>query len=221
MNVAAEDAATKTEMAMGERLSSLDPGSSRYNILESALNFKKSWVALARQLVEVKKEKAFKDWGYRTFEAYCKHELHVKKETATKLVRSYDFLSNHEKPLLKAVEDGPEEEVPEQMAELPNYQALDILAEARENPNLPEEDYRELRDQVFNEDLPPNKLKKMVKERAPEPPKKQAEDPTVRLRKALSLAERLYGMLLEEQVPQPLCESAEQVVGGLRRLLEE
>jgi len=57
--------------------------------------------------------------------------------------------------------------------------------------------------------------------RAPEPVKARAEDPSEALRKCLSLAERLYGMLLEEEVPDNICEHVEKAVGGLRKLLDE
>ncbi|MEL6186305.1 MAG: hypothetical protein AAFU79_16900, partial [Myxococcota bacterium] len=88
--------------------------------------------------------------------------------------------------------------------------------------NLPESDYRELRDQVFRDDPPASTLRKLVKEKAPEPVKPvTAEDPAKRLRRALGMAERLYGLLLEEQVPDSVQRSAEDLVGGLRRLLEE
>jgi hypothetical protein len=54
---------------------------------------------------------------------------------------------------------------------MPSYQALDILAEARQNPYLNEDDYREIRDQVFREDPAPNQLKKLVRDRSvPHPP---------------------------------------------------
>ena len=213
------EAATKTEMAMSERLSSLAPGTRRYDALSCALDFKRSWVRLAKYLTEIKESRLFKEWGYRTFEAYAKHELHLKRDTATKLVRSYDFLNQHEKPVLQAAEGTTQ--TTEEPVDLPSYQALDILAEARQNPQLPEREYRELRDQVFREDLPPATLKKMVKEMAPEPAKAVATDPQEQLRKALRLAERLYGLLLEEQVPDSVQRAAEEVVGGLRRLIDE
>jgi hypothetical protein len=214
---------SKTEVAMAERLASLEPGSKRHETLEVALDFKRSWVRLAKHLAEIRGAKLYREWGYRTFEAYGKHELHLKKETLTKLVRSYDFLHRHERETLEQVErvdEAPPQEPQEPPPELPSYQALDILAEARQNPNLPEEDYRELRDQVFRDDPPPSTLRKLVKEKAPEPAKPPTEDPTKRLRKALGMAERLYGVLLEEQVPDGVQRSAEELVGGLRRLLE-
>lgn len=215
MSARPQTGASKTEQAMVDRLQSLEPGSQRYTVLVSAIEFKRSWVQLARHLTEVRRTNAFKEWGYRTFEAYAQHELHVRKETAQKLVRSYDFLESHEKPMLERASDAAERQP------LPNFQALDVLAEARANPYLSESDYKDIRDQVFRDDPPPNQLKKLVKERAPEPPKTEVEDPAARLRKCLALAERLYGMLLEEDVPEAISVSVEQAVGGLRRLIEE
>lgn len=209
-----QDAKTKTEEAMAARLATLEPGSRRYNVLDAAIRFKRSWIELARHLTECRENGHFKEWGYRSFEAYAQHELHLRRETAQKLVRSYDFLNSNERPHLEAVARGEPDVEP-----LPSYQALDILAEARHNPNLQEQDYQEIRDQVFRDDPPPAQVRKLVKEKAPEPPKE--EDPQQRLRKCLSLAERLYGLLLEEDVPMPIAQSVEQAVGGLRRLLEE
>lgn len=209
-----QTATTKTEEAMAARLATLEPGSRRYNVLDAAIRFKRSWIELARHLTETRENGHFKEWGYRSFEAYAQHELHLRRETAQKLVRSYDFLNANERPHLEAVARGEPDAEP-----LPSYQALDILAEARHNPNLQEQDYKEIRDQVFRDDPPPAQVRKLVKEKAPEPPKE--EDPQQRLRKCLGLAERLYGLLLEEDVPMPIAQSVEQAVGGLRRLLEE
>lgn len=210
-----QTATSKTEQAMVERLQTLDPGTQRYGVLVSAIEFKRSWIQLARHLTDCRQQNAFKEWGYRTFEAYAQHELHLRRETAQKLVRSFDFLASHERPLLDRATGSDE------VTQLPSYQALDILAEARQNPYLAEQDYKDIRDQVFREDPAPNQVRKLVKERAPEPPKQQDEDPTARLRKCLALAERLYGMLLEEDVPEAISLPVEQTVGALRRLIEE
>lgn len=217
----AHDGPSKTEVAMSERLASLEPGSKRRVTLEVALDFKRSWVRLAKQLAEIRAGKLYREWGYRTFEAYGKHELHLKKETISKLVRSYEFLNQHERQTLEQVEKTEDDEPQAPPAELPSFQALDILAEARQNPNLPEEDYRELRDQVFRDDPPPSTLRKLVKEKAPEPVKPKPDEPGKNLRKALGMAERLYGLLLEEQVPDSVQRTAEDLVGGLRRLIED
>ncbi len=206
---------------MADRLGSLEPGTRRHQALEEAIQFKRSWLRLARQLFEIREAKLFREWGYRTFEAYGKHELHLTKETLGKLVRSYEFLSRHEPATLEQAETEHEEEAAPPAPDLPSFQVLDILAEARQNPNLAEEDYRELRDQVFRDDPPPAALRKMLKERAPDPVRPANEDPAVRLRKALGMAERLYGLLLEGRAPEPLQRTAEELVGGLRRFLDD
>lgn len=180
-----------------------------------AIDFKRSWLDLAQALTEVRERGAYRDWGYRTFEAYAQHELFLRRETAQKLVRSFEFMASHEPQRLEAAQQAPQSEA------VPSFQALDILAEARQNPYLSEEDYRDLRDQVFREDPAPTQLKKALRERAPEPPK-PPEEPAARLKRCLSLAERLYGMVLEEdEVPEGVRRSVEDAVGGLRKLLGE
>lgn len=213
-----QTARSKTEAQMHERLRTLEPDSMRYRVLASAIEFKRSWLDLAEHLTDASRKGGFKEWGYRTFEAYAQHELHIRRDTALKLTRSFDFLQSHEPSLLESAQsDGGDSPA------LPNYQAIDILAEARANPHLAERDYRTIRDQVFGEDISPGQLKKLVREHAREPEReKPADDPEQRLRRCLQLAERLYGMLLEEEeLPERIAKAVEDAVGGLRRLLEE
>ncbi len=46
-----------------EKMSSLEEGSLRYHVLESAKNFKSSWIELGRSLYSVFKDKLYKEWG--------------------------------------------------------------------------------------------------------------------------------------------------------------
>ena len=207
---------SKTEQRMTERLKTLDPGSWRARALTTAIDFKRSWVQLARELTDIKAQGVFREWGYRTFEVYAQTELSLRRDTVQKLVRSFDYLHRYEPAVLEAHENEESDVV-----SIPGYQALDILAEARDNPYLAEGDYREIRDQVFRDDPPASAVRRLVKQHAPEPPKTDTDDPAVRLRKALNLAERLYGLLVEEEVPESIAQHVEQAVGGLRRLLEE
>jgi hypothetical protein len=207
---------TKSAQAMEARLDTLNPGTPRYEILRTAIDFKRSWLELPKSLSEIEKKRAYKEWGYRTLTAYTQHELFLRKETVVKLLRSFQFLESHERRFLE--EKDPSENV----VPLPSFQALDVLAEARENPYLSESDFRDLRNQVFDEDPSPGQIRKLVRERAPDPVKKASIDPQARLRKCMVLAERLYGLLLEtEDVPADIPEKLESVVGGLKRLIGE
>lgn len=218
-----QTARSKTEEEMADRLATLEPGSVRYRVLVTAIDFKRSWLELAEYLTEVQRSGHFKEWGYRTFEAYAQHELHLRRETVQKLTRSYDFLSSHEHDVLDEARTSRDRDRPAAPGVIPGFQALDVLAEARANPSLSEKDYREIRDQVFGEDLSASQVKKLVRERAPEPlVSKDPDDPADRIRKCLSLAERLYGLVLEEErIPERIAKAIEDAVGGLRRLLEE
>lgn len=208
---------SKTEEAMEARLDTLEAGTERHSTLAAAIEFKRSWLELAERLSTVEKSGTFKEWGYRSFEAYAQHELHLRRETVQKLLRSYGFLNTYEPSLL---EDASANKGPP--VALPSYQALDVLAEARQNPYLSERDYRELRDQVFREDPTPSQIRKAVKERAPNELPKVLEEPAERLRKALALAERLYGLIVEaDDVAERITRAMEEVVGGLRQMLEE
>lgn len=206
---------TRTEEVMEVKLGTLEPGTPRYEILKVAIDFKRSWLELAARLSAVAGSGEWKEWGYRTVEAYAQHELHLRRDTAQKLLRSFSFLESHERSLLDEVREDQKPRA------LPSYQALDVLAEARQNPYMSERDYRDLRDHVFSNDPPASEVKKIMRERAPEPAKGEDDDAT-RLRRCLGLAERLYGLLMEdEKIPSRLSKSLEEVVGGLRQLIEE
>lgn len=209
---------TRTEEAMHDRLATLPPGTLRHDTLRTALDFKRSWLELARYLAEVNQNGEYREWGYTSFEAYAQHELHLKRDTALKLLRSYTFLASHERPILDVHEGGGGGGGP---VPLPSFQALDILAQARENPNLPERDYHELREQVFQQDPTPAQLRRFVRERAPQAATEPVRpDPAERMRKYLAQAERLYGSLVEdEEVPEHVTRGLEEVVGALRQIV--
>ena len=68
----------------------------RNKTLDAAKRHKASWIELGQYLYAIYKDKYYKDWGYLTFEAYCGKEINVKLSTASKLLKSYDFLEKEE-----------------------------------------------------------------------------------------------------------------------------
>src|SRR4051812_45199566 len=91
----------RSEAEMSAQLEALDPASARYQVLAAARQFKAFWVDLGERLTQVRESYAFTQWGYTSFEAYCRRELHIKQDTANKLTRSFAFLRDHEPTVLE------------------------------------------------------------------------------------------------------------------------
>ena len=109
------------------------------------------------------KAKAFAEqWGYESFEAYCLKELHIRKNTALKLTRSFSFLAKHESADVLKDEDFPQR--------APAFEVVEVLADAADRGQLSPAEYRSLRDSIWNPEKPATELKKEFAERFPRPP---------------------------------------------------
>lgn len=140
---------TKSLSGIEKRMEDLDEGSIRFRILQSAKNFKISWIELGQSLYAVWKDRQYKDWGYGTFEAYSAKEIGIKKATALKLLKSYYFLEKEEPGYLQKEQSagGPLE--PSDVAAAPSYESVNVLRLARNRKDLDEGDYRALKKDVF------------------------------------------------------------------------
>ena len=83
---------TKTDAALADAESAHQNDPERAEVLARARRFKASWIELAESLSDVRRSGRWRDWGYDSFEAYAKGELHIRQETADKLTGSYGFL---------------------------------------------------------------------------------------------------------------------------------
>src|SRR5689334_4254591 len=95
-------------------------GSLRQSVLMAAKRFKSSWADLGKLLVKVRDERLYEEWGYPTFETYCAKEIHIRRATALKLTRSFDFLAKHEPRAVEA-EDWP--------TRAPPFEVVEVLAD--------------------------------------------------------------------------------------------
>lgn len=135
---------TKSVKNIEEKMKGLDENSLRFHILESAKNFKTSWVELGRALYSIWKDKLYKEWGYANFDTYASREIGIRKQTAMKLLRSYYFLEREEPEYLKEnyVESAS-------VAKLPGYESIDVLRLAKNKKNLDNQDYVQLKKEIF------------------------------------------------------------------------
>ncbi len=138
-------------------METLEPGSLRYKVLDSARRFKSSWIELGQYLFSVYKDKLFKDWGYLTFEAYCSKEIGIKQVTAMKLLRSYSFLEHEEPSFLKR--ESFSERKPSQ---IPSVDSVNRLRLAKQNTRFSEDDYESLREEVLDQAKDDAEVKKKI-----------------------------------------------------------
>lgn len=138
-----------------EKMAGLGAETLRYHVLESAKNFKTSWVELGRALYSVWKDKMYKEWGFATFDAYTAKEIGIKKPTAMKLLRSYYFLEKEEPVYLR--DDYVESA---DAAKVPGYEAVDLLRKAKDKKTLGLEDYAKLKKEIFEDGKDVQQLKR-------------------------------------------------------------
>ncbi len=192
---------SKGEMVIERIMQELDPQSERYRILATAKQFKSSWVELGEKLLEVQQKGLFRQWGYDSFEDYCAREVRIKQPTAQKLTLAYRFLEKEEPELLaRRTELKP----------LPDYRSVDLLRQAREELDLPAEDYANLRRAVMEEERSHPTVQKRFREATGTPD--GAADPALALRHALAAARRLQAAL------QPLPAIPAEFIDAVTRL---
>jgi hypothetical protein len=190
----------------------------RIQTVEIAKQHKSSWIQLGQHLFSIYKNKLYKEWGYQAFETYCQKELNIRDTTASKLIKSYSFLEKEEPRIVKP--DFTQEETPRK---IPDYEAVNALRLAKNNKNIPTNEFAELRNDVLNEGKEVKEVraqvKKILEAHAPK------DTPEMKDQKRSSILRRLVGFLnsaktqLEEEdlVPDYLLKQ----IGALTQKLED
>ncbi len=198
---------TKTDLAMAaaEEEHANDPD--RVEVLQRARRFKASWIELAESLSNVRRSGDFKRWGYASFEDYTRLELHLRQETAEKLVGSFLFLKKRAPSVLGR--DGVS-------STIPSYQAVDFLRRAEESESAPEDAVSAIRERVLEEGAPlPSIVRQFRDVVFPVGEREKKDRDAANL---LNVAKRLRELLDETRVvPKKL---AAEVAHSLDRLLE-
>jgi len=211
-----EQIKTKSLRNIEERMSGIEEGSLRYRVLEDAKNFKTSWVNLGRALYSVWRDKLYREWGYNSFDAYTAREIGLKKQTAVKLLRSYYFLEKEEPHYLSA--DYSESQTP---ANIPGYEAIDVLRLAKNKKDVDEEDYAQIKKDIFEKGKDVSQVKKdltaLIRQR------QELEPEEAYQKRRLSTVRRLLGTLralkqeaeLSKLLPAPIIKEAANLIKKL------
>ncbi|MDD2679579.1 MAG: hypothetical protein PHO03_02090 [Candidatus Omnitrophica bacterium] len=196
-----------------EKMAGLDVKTLRYHVLESAKNFKTSWIELGCALYSVWKDKLYKDWGFTTFDTYTAKEIGIKKPTAMKLLRSYCFLEKEEPVYLK---DGYMES--SNAAKIPGYEAVDLLRKAKDKKTLDSADYARLKKDIFEDGKDVQQLKRdltsLIRQR------EELEPEEAYRKRRLATLKRFIGSLkalkqeaeISKLLPAPLIKEAQELI---------
>jgi hypothetical protein len=202
------------ERDLQEKAQSVPPGTLRHTVLLATKRFKSTWAELGKLLVQVRDEGKFEEWGYPSFEAYCLKELHLKRPTALKLTRSFSFLSRHEPRDVVQQEDF--------VQKAPDFEVVDVLADAEARGQLTPDEYRSVREQIWNPEKPASEVKRELAERFPRPAPAPPTD-ALQVRRLAQAARKLAeGLNSCRKVPravaeraQALADDVEEVASGL------
>lgn len=210
LHTGAMSAASVAETEIAKKALSVPPGTFRHTVLMAAKRFKSTWAELGKLLVTVRDEAKFEEWGHPTFEAYCLKELHIKKQTALKLTRSFSFLAKHE----------PEEELRAQEfpEKAPAFEVIEVLADAEERGQLSPTEYKSLRDSIWSPEKSPTELKKEFTERFPRPPPEPPPE-SLQVRKLASMARKLASELAGcRKIPNAVAQRAAALADDVEEL---
>jgi hypothetical protein len=198
------------EQHLTERISHLPPGSFRSAVAQAARRFKSSWVELGKSLVKVRNEALFEEWGYPTFDAYCLSELRIRKATADKLVRSFSFLDKHEPERMQA------EDIVEKA---PAFEVVEVLAQAEDRGALSAQEYKSVRDSIWNMEKPVSELRREVVEKFP-PPEPEAPSDAEQLKRFWNQSKKFAAELRAlKAVPRAVCDRADDLAKDLEGLV--
>ncbi|MCC6810307.1 MAG: hypothetical protein IT381_22950 [Deltaproteobacteria bacterium] len=182
-------ARSKTIAAIEDRLAQIEPGTPRAHVLEAARAFKNNWVELGQRLAEVLDRKLYEKWGYDSFDRYVTAELHLKRETAYKLVRTFSFVRAQK----------PEYLEPERREQLPPITVVDFISKKQERDELPPDQLSTFTEQAFENSWGPRTVSAKWRDLVSDDRQEiEGDDKSVRaVRRARELAERLNKALIE------------------------
>ncbi|HSM91353.1 MAG TPA: hypothetical protein VLT47_00625 [Anaeromyxobacteraceae bacterium] len=200
---------TSSAARLSSHIEELPEGSPRRRILEAARRYKASWVDLARLLVQVKRDEAWREWGHASFDRYCTAELFIRKQTAEKLLASFGFLERHEPALAK----------PRGEPRAPPFEVIEVLSRAEASGRLSESGWQELREEVLEQSPTPAVVNRRLTEKFGKPPAPPTPPRGERLERLAAAAGRLADACRAERaVPPAVAERAASLAEALGEL---
>lgn len=197
------------EQELERKAMAAPPGSFRQAVLIAAKRFKSSWVELGKLLTKVRHEGTFQDWGYPTFEAYCLAELRIRKQTADKLTKGYSVMNKYEPERLAA---------PDIAESAPPFEVVEVLAQAEDRGQLSAQEYKSIRDSIWNQEKPTSELRRDLVERFPAP-EAEPSDAASAKRLWLQMKRLAAELRANKKIPRALVDRADALAQDLEEVV--
>lgn len=182
-----------------ELLRQVEPGSTRQEALEAALDFNGGWVEMARLLHEVETSEAWKNWDYESFSAYCKHELQLTRGNVRKMREGYTWLETEAPELLDDEQPDAETSAPQPVPDIDTVDQLQKGYQKVREERVPRDTYQELKRAALDGERSSYQLRREFKEAIPEDKReKKPTNPRKHLKKALKSLEKALEELKQE-----------------------
>ena len=206
-------APTKTDRKLEDKMLAYAGDPARVNVLSKARNFKRSWLELAEALSQVLDSGQWEGWGYKSFDAYCKKELHLTPSTAAKLTGSFRFLKQSAPIVIERSRESEE-------APIPDMKAVEFVAKAEERGAADEDTMAEIRRVAFDEGGRAPLLARRFKSVAF--PVSDEEKESRLLGQLGSTAKKLANLIAEPDLPIPhdVAVSVEEALGRLQEAID-
>ncbi len=186
--------------------------SMRQTVALAAKRYKSSWVDLGKLLVQVRDQALYEAWGYPNFEGYCLGELRIRKQTAMKLTRNFSFLEKHEPQEMQSADI---------VERAPAFEVVEVLAQAEERGQLSAQEYKSIRDSIWNQERPVSELRREVVEKFP-PPEPEPLSHGAALRRLVGLAKKLSAEVHStKHVPKAVGERVDALIEDLEALVAQ
>lgn len=199
------------EAELDRKAAGVPAGSFRQLIVLAAKRFKSSWVELGKLLTKVRHEGTFQEWGYASFEAYCLAELRIRKQTADKLTKGYSVMNKYEPERLAA---------PDIQESAPPFEVVEVLAQAEDRGQLSAQEYKSIRDSIWNQEKPISELRRELVERFPAP-EAEAGDPVSTKRLWLQMKRLAAELRSNRKIPRALVDRADALVQDLEEVVTQ
>ncbi len=193
----------------------------RHRALQSALEFKSSWVRMAHRLKTVEEGELWSDWGYKSLNAYCKKELQLSRGEIRKGREGFAWLESEAPELASAITDDDPDSSP--APPVPDMETVDQLAkgyrDVREG-RIPRKTYEDLKQAALDGQRSSYQLRRQFKEAIPEDKREsKPPDPEKHFRRALKAFEQALEEL--EQMQQGDGDTDPDLIGRVRKLRDE